>query len=282
LFAPGAALAPPGPLNAEDGMIARTVVFTSLAWLALSAGKPTSGPVTTRYRIETVLDQTVDLSGVGQGEQKQSLTQLALISVTLTDSGGGKVMHVVVDSVALESPVPTPPGALQALKGAWLHGYIDPQGHTSMGPVSLDTSDVLGQLKAALLTFHPRLKPGFKAGDSWSDTAQVETKTQSAQNKTTVVTTYTAGPEETVAGANARRLETTFSATSSGKIQNPMAGEMDLESTETGTGVYFVGSDGRFLGGTSTGTGNAKVSSPTLPEVIPVKTSRKSSITVLK
>jgi hypothetical protein len=263
-------------------MVARLAVLAPLAWLAIRGGAPTPAPVTTRYRLETTIDQTLDLSAMGQGEQKQSIAQMALITVTLNDSAGGKVMHVVVDSVDLQSPMPTSAAALQALKGAWMHGFIDGQGRTRMVAASLDTSDVLGQLKAALQTFHPRLKPGFKTGDSWSDTSLVETKTQSQQNKTTVVTTYTAAGEESVAGESARRIEASFSSSSSGKIQNPMAGEMDLESTESGTGVYYIRADGRFLGGSSSGTGTAKVSAAMLPEPIPIKTIRKSAVAVVK
>jgi hypothetical protein len=63
-------------------------------------------PSTTKYRIETKLEQIIDLSAMGQGSQTTAFDQHAIISVTLTDTAGGQVMHVVIDSLASTAPVP--------------------------------------------------------------------------------------------------------------------------------------------------------------------------------
>jgi hypothetical protein len=258
-----------------------TTILASVTTVGLIAALPASAPTVTKYRIETRVEQTVDLTALGQGEQKSVITQMAVITVTLTDSARGKVMHVVVDSLAVDSPVGAPAAELAAAKGAWFHGFLDGTGRTAAVVSSNDSSDVLGQLRATLRTFHPRLKPGFKQGDTWSDTTDVESKTSSQATKGRVVTNYTADGEEVVGGVKAWRLATAFSSAATGTMQNPMAGAMDLESSETGTGVYYVAADGRFLGGTTTGTGNAKVSSAMLPEAIPVKSNRVSTVTVV-
>jgi len=151
--------------------------FGVLAPLALfAAAGPPPAPSTTKYLIETTIEQTVDLTAVGQGEQKNTVTQVAVFTVVLTDSAGGKVMHVVVDSMAVNGPMAPPASVLQGLKGAWVHGYLDPQGHPRNLVASNDSSEVLGQLTTSLHTFYPRLKPGFKQGDNWLDTTEVASK----------------------------------------------------------------------------------------------------------
>lgn len=252
-----------------------------LAVLALPAEPPLPAPLTTKYRIETRVEQVQDLSAFGQGEQSIVQDQAALITISLTDSAGGRAMHVVVDSVASSGPMAPPAAALEGLKGAWLHGFLDGQGRARILATSNDTSDVLAQLRATLHSFHPRVKPGFSKGDSWTDTTVVESKSSSQATTTTMVTSYTAAGEESVSGATARRLETRFTGLVKGKIQNPMAGELDLEARETGTGVYYLGPDGRFLGGSATGSGNATVTSPMLPGPIPIKTSRVSKVVLV-
>lgn len=242
---------------------------------------PAPAPVTTKYRVETRVDQVQDLSAFGQGEQTIIQEQAALIRVTLSDTVGGKVMHVVVDSLWSAGPMAPPAAALQALKGAWIHGYLDAQGRARVVAASNDTSDALSQLRSAMHTFHPRLLGRFSAGDTWADTAVVESRSSSQTSRTSTITVYTARGEENVGGVNARRLESTFTASTTGKIQNPMAGELDLEAKESGRGVSFVSRDGRFLGGSASATGNATVSSPMLPAPIPIKTTRTSTVTVI-
>jgi len=191
-------------------------------------------------------------------------------------------MRGVMDSVAVNGPGAPTASLLQGLKGAWVHGYLDSEGHPRNLVASNDTSDVLSQLTTSLHTFYPRLKPGFKQGDAWLDTTEVASKSSTQQTKTRVITSYTAGAEESVGAQKARRIETTHSSSVTGKIQNPMAGEMELESSESGNATYFVTADGRFMGGSLTANGTAKVSSAMLPEPIPIKLSRKSTVTVLE
>jgi hypothetical protein len=254
----------------------------SLLSIGILIALPTAAPApqTTRYLIETTIEQVQDLTAFGQGEQTITVTQSAEITVTLTDSANGKAMHVVVDSVAASGAMAPPASALAGLKGAWVHGHLDREWRASSFTASDDTSEVLAQLKATLQTFHPRLKPGFKSGETWTDTTTIESASAAAKNRTTMVTQYTAGSEEPVAGEQATKVTATFTSSSAGTLNNPMAGELQVEASEQGEGVYFVGADGRFLGGTGTATGKASVTAASLPGPIPVKTSRTSKVTV--
>ncbi len=61
-----------------------------------------------------------------------------------------------------------------------------------------------------------------------------------------------------------------------------MAGTMDVELKDTATSSYFVGSNGRFLGGESSSDGKSLVRTPMAPDPIPVAIKRTTTISVAK
>lgn len=244
-----------------------------------------TAPVTTKYKIEIKAESVVDLSAMGAGEQRGNQGVTAFVAVTLSDTTGGKIMHVVIDSVKMDGgPMPVAPAMLDSAKGAALHGFVDPRGKVSglkNMKSALDSNMALAQVKGLMSTFYPRMKPGAKSGDSWTDTTDVETKNPSQTMKTRLVTNYVAGAQETVAGTPAMKIEAAFSSTLSGTIENPMAGSMEMEGSETGNGSHYLGTDGRYLGGTSTANGKSLIKAAMAPDPIPVKTTRSMTVTVL-
>lgn len=259
-------------------MAGRAMIMASLGVVMAAGGRVAPSKIT--YRLETHVEQVMTLPG--QGEQRNDLAQFAVFTVALDDSAGGKAMHVVIDSVAVESGMAPPAAELAKLKGAWLHGFVDARNRTSILAASDDSSEVLSQIRATLATFLPRVKLGLKAGDTWADTANVESRSPAQATKSRVITSYTAGGEETVAGVSARHIDASFTATTTGTLQNPQTGAVGLEATETGTSVWYVSSDGRFLGGQTTSHGQATLRLDQLPDPIPVKTTRTSTTTVLR
>jgi hypothetical protein len=243
------------------------------------AGSGTA-PVTTRYKIETKVETTIDLSAVGGAAQQQNAAQAAYISVGVSDTATGKVIHVAIDSLSSDLPIPGAAEAIAKAKGAWMHGLIDSKGKVTIVKTSADSNDFVAELKSTMRTFFPRLKPGAKQGDSWVDTAEVETKTSSRALKGSVVTTYTHGGDDTIGGDKAVRLDASFTSNVAGTMENPMAGAMEMESKDTGTGKYYLSADGRFLGGSSQSAGNATITAG--GQVIPVKVSRTSTVSVVK
>jgi len=237
---------------------------------------------TTRYRIESKTEQVVDLSGMGQGNQTNAFTQIALISVTLSDTAGGKVMHVAVDSISSDAPVVDPSMDPAKAKGAWLHGFIDPWGRTKIVASSSDSNLVVAQLKNSMARFLPVVKPGAKAGESWVDTNHVATKNSQQAMKTTTVTTYTKGGAETRDGQPATRIEAKSATSGAGTMENPMAGTMDVELTSSATEVFFVAGDGRYLGGEAKTNGKSMVRMAMAPDPFPVTITSATTVTVVK
>jgi hypothetical protein len=109
----------------------------------------------------------------------------------------------------------------------------------------------------------------------------VDTKTQQMSSRTRTVSNYTMGGPETVDGMAGTKLAATFTASQTGTMETP-AGAADLTGTSTGTASFLVARNGRYLGGTSTSTGEATISGSFAPAAIPVKTSSTTTVTVIK
>jgi len=262
-------------------MSSRFLLLPPIA-VGLIAGHRTA-PLTTKYKIELKAETTVDLTPFGQGEQKNSQGMVAYVGVTLSDTSGGKVMHVVVDSVRVESgAMQISPGTVDSAKGATIHGFVDPHWKISRLKSSLDSNLVVAQIRGLMGSFYPRVKAGAKQGEAWTDTTDVENKGPQQAIKSRIVTNYTAGAQETVSGTAAMKVEAAFSATLAGTLENPMAGQMEMEGSETGTGSHYIAADGRYLGGSSTSSGKSLVKSAMAPDPISVKSVRSIMVTVIR
>lgn len=242
----------------------------------------TPAPTTVRYRIESKTEQIVDLSAMGQGSQTNAFTQVAIIAITLSDTAGGKILHAVVDSIGSDAPLPGLAEAAQKAKGAWLHGFVDQWGRTKIVATSADSNDMVSQIKNSMARFFPIVKPGTKEGDTWVDTARVDTKTAQQTMKSTTVTTYKRGGSAARGTETAIRIEASSATTGAGTMENPMAGTMDVELSDAGTETFFLATDGRYLGGESKSEGKSLVKTPMAPEAIPVKITRTTSVSVIK
>ncbi|MGE0439166.1 MAG: hypothetical protein AB7S39_01665 [Gemmatimonadales bacterium] len=264
--------------------MARSVMAGLIPVIGLGAAGYAAMPATTtvKYRIESKSEQVVDLSGMGQGSQTTALNQTAMITMTLTDTVGGKVMHVVVDSIASDAPVLDPSMDPTKAKGAWLHGIVDAWGRTKIVKTSADSMLAVAQLKNTFARFLPVIKPGAKTGDTWVDTAKVDSKTAINAMKTTTVTTFTHGPAESRNGVAGFRIEAASTTTGAGTMENPMAGTMDVELSSTGKETYFVAQDGRYLGGMSSANAKSTIRVAMSPDPIPVTVTSSVTVSVVK
>lgn len=260
-------------------------MLATLAPLALIGGLATpSQPAatTTRYRIESKTEQVIDLSSMGQSNQTTVFTQVAIITVTLSDTTGGLLMHTVIDSITSDAPIMDPSMDPKAAKGSWFHGLIDAWGRTRIVASSAEANPTVMQLRNTLTRFFPVVKPGSKQGDSWVDTSRVESNSAQQSMKTVTTTKYAHGGSETRAGTPATRINATSATTGSGTMENPMAGSMDVELSTTGTETFYLSTDGRYLGGNSTVDGKSEIRMAMAPAPIPVTIKSTATIAVLK
>jgi hypothetical protein len=249
-------------------MLARPMVFTAFA-LSLLAGWVTSEPRTTKYRVETKNEQVVDLSAVGQGEQRQSFGLVNFLTITLNDTAGGHTVHAVLDSMVKADSNPIPAQiSLDSARGRTWHALLSPDGKIT-NVQRLDSTGG-GQGTELLVTFFPRVKQGAKVGDQWTDTTEVNSDSDGQALTTRTVTNYSVTGTETRNGARALKIEAAFSLAQTGEITQP-TGTLGVEGTGQGTAVYYVAADGRYLGGTSNTNADLKITTDQLPAPIPVQ-----------
>ena len=248
----------------------------------LVAGHDGGAPVTVKYRIEQQLETRVDLSQFGQGEQVQNQRFVWFTTITYADSAGGHALDAVLDSLEIDlGIVPIPPGSVDSARGAAFHGFLNSWGRMTELSAATQKSTFAALFESQLRGLHPRRKPGASAGEHWTDTLTVDTKTGQGETQLTTITTFTQGSAERHAGRPATRLGATFTMTTTGTVETP-GGPAGLDGKGSGTATYYTGEDGRLLGVISAANGAGTVTLTMSPTAIGLKTSATITITVIK
>jgi hypothetical protein len=251
---------------------AALTVFASGAW-----GVP---PSTMKYRIEQSLSQEIDASAAGGARQKLAFTTLSFVTVTLADSAGGKSIRVVVDSIRGDSATPIPSPVLDSARGAVFNGFVEKSGRpTGLEPTG--GSPAGAQIQGLLSDFFPWVKPGLKVGESWADTTSKTNATGPDSVTIRRVTAYKAAAGETRASRKAVRVTQDFTSAVAGTQPTPN-GPARIEGTGRGSGFYFVGTDGRYLGGTWEQQSSLTVSGSFATQPLPITISQKTTVSTLK
>jgi hypothetical protein len=240
----------------------------ALALLALAAGGASVAPSsTTKYRVDQTVDQAVDASAMGGTEQRQRFAVSTFLTVTLTDTSGGKTLSAVVDSMVSDS-APVPKAVLDSIRGLPLHGTIDASGHV-VGVKPLRDTPLAAQMTDIVSRLYPALRPKLKQGDGWTDTTKVSTPTNGGTMNLQRITTYQATGKERRGNADALKVDASFNSTLSGTQQTPN-GPASIEGTGTGTGAHYVTPDGRYVGGSWNVTTKLTFSGAFAPKPVPV------------
>ncbi len=197
------------------------------------------------------------------------------LSVTSAEDGG---INIVLDNMTSgEDGQQLTPKMLAEMIGTTWTAVLDDKGRLSelqSDAASSHRPTVLfwrGRLEAILRTLFPYIAPGASVGDTWSDTTEYsdsnyrmnyDTKVDpvtgvvdsvlvdSVVSRSGEMTThigYTAVADTTYLGVAALAVETTSTMTSTG--YNERQGGFDIEGSATGTGLVYIGSDGKYLGG---------------------------------
>jgi hypothetical protein len=273
-------------------MSVRSTLLASLCLTPFLLPSTPPAASTTRYRFDLKSETTVDLSVVGQPTQVTNLGLNAWVSMTLSDSAGGKVVHVIVDSLKTETTIPQiTPATIDSAKGGMVHGWVDPTGHIKNVTCTPAGNLLLASVQGVVNAVFPRVRAGTKVGDHWVDTTEVSNSGQgnntcdSGQGnnlKVKLILNYSAQGNETVAGLPAIKVTATSTSTVTGTMENPMAGTMEVEGNGTGTGTFYIGNDSRFLGGVLSSTIDQKLKVTMAPAPIPVKTVQSLTVTLVK
>ena len=256
--------------------------FAGLTPVAVALGLPTLGlaPSTTKYRIDQSLSQEMDATAAGGARQKIAFNTSSFVTVTLADSAGGKAIRVVVDSVRGDSATPIPPAVLDSARGSRFYGFLAKSGKPSGFEPTGNTS-AAAQIQGLLSDFFPWTRPGLKVGESWTDTTS---KTNgSGVDSVTVrrVTSYKTTAGETRESRKALRVNQDFTSSVAGTQPTPN-GPARIEGTGTGSGFYYVGTDGRYLGGNWQQQSSLKISGSFAAQPLPIIIVQKTKVSTLK
>jgi hypothetical protein len=157
---------------------------------------PTRGPdkAAQRYRLDLVIMQEVDATAAGQGVAKSDISSSAFVTVTMSDTTGGRLAHVVIDSVTMTATGPLAGEYTQeraiALRGQSLHGYIVDGKMVGAAKPSVEDNPVVTLVLPVMNTMFPGV--GAKASaQSWTDTTRSDLTTEAMTQHNQAVVAWT-------------------------------------------------------------------------------------------
>jgi hypothetical protein len=257
-------------------MLYKALGLGALAISGAAAAKPT----TAHYRVDQTIEQVLDASAIGGTQQHQRFTVSTYVTITLTDSAGGKALHAVVDSMRGDSTAPVPQAVLDSARGTALHGFVGAGGRLDTVSTVRETP-LAPQLTGVVRQLFPKVRPGVKVGDGWADTTEATSPAGGGSMAIKRITNYKATGSESRGGVKATKIETTFTATVNGTQQTPN-GPANIEGTGTGNEAYYLGPDGLYLGGTSTQNSKLTISGKFAPKPLPVTLTESFTVSTLK
>jgi len=255
--------------------------WTSLFCLGagLAAASGFTGPTRAKYRIDLRNEQVVDLSAMGQGEQRVSFSLAAFVDATVADSAGGQTLGVVIDSLHPDSAAQIPPNMLEGAKGATWRGFVGSDGKLTVLQKFAESPLTAG-MEGLLRRFLPPRKSGMKQGDGWTDTTDTADESANGSLRMRTVTNYQVSTD-TYEGVKAFKVAGASSNSMTGSQQTP-GGEGSLEGTGTGAIAYFGATEGRYLGSTGKNTQKMLASGAVGPTPLPITVTSETTVTLLK
>ncbi len=259
-------------------MVARFFACTAVA--ALAAAPPSHAPVTAKYRIDQTLTQDIDATAAGKGKQSISFTTASFLTLTLTDSTGGKSVRIVVDSMHGDSSAPVPAAVFDSAKGAEFQAFLSASGKLSELE-SVNLSEAGARVQGFLSDFFPWVKAGAKAGEQWADTSAKTTTDGTDSVVVKRITAYRVVGDETRNARKAFRIASEYKSTVAGTQPTPN-GPARIEGAGNGTGTYFVSPDGLYLGGDWQLQSALTIAGAFANEPLPITITQTTKVTALK
>ena len=265
-------------------MQARALTFAALASGVFFTG--TTGfsgfsghqdpPAATKYRIQQVTEQEVDLTAAGQGKQQRRNSSALFVSITLSDSATGRVAHFVVDSAVGDSTTtPDVKASLDSLQGQAFHAFLD---HGKVAAIkAMRDGQPTASASALILALTPRVKSNTKVGAAWTDTTDVTNDIPGGNMTVRTVTNFKASGNETRDGLKSLKVDAASSSAMTGE-----QGGNKIEGTGTSTATYFMAPDGRLVAANSSSNSTLAITTPQLPDPIPLTIKGSLTITMLK
>lgn len=256
------------------------MIVSGFLALAIAAGWPVGPdtPVPQRYKVDVVINQSVDLTPMGQGMMDSDINGTLWLAVTMSDTTGGKLAHVAIDSMTVTATgmmgAQLPQPMVEAAKGQFFHLYL-----VDGKPEGTPTLSVEGNLPMMLLgapavqALFLGVPAGKKVGDTWADTTNTNAAGAAAAGISgqSVVTW-------TVTGMEGNALVITGSST--GNVAGDQNGQQ-ISGTVTGTTEATTPVGGPSVRAKVSTTQDMEVLVPQAPDVIRIKGTSTATVTSL-
>ncbi|MBL0178745.1 MAG: hypothetical protein IPP98_06405 [Gemmatimonadetes bacterium] len=251
------------------------VGFLALATLTGTVTGPTAPQ---RYRIEVKAQQEVDMSAMGGGKQTSDLGVIGFVSVTMSDTTGGQLAHIVVDSIVIPAGIELPPqlgDAAGGAKGVFFHGVII-NGKAKDGLKPSAQNPLVALLAGGVENLFPGLRPAAKVGDTWSDTVKTDKSTDGVKQNSTTLLNWTV--------STGTMASMTFDATTTGTMmsEGPSPnGKQTINAKISGTRSLTGPAIGPMTKGTIKAMQDLLVSIEGMADSIPVSATTEVTFTII-
>lgn len=256
-------------------MTFRPWMVAALSLGTLAAWTP-APPAAHRYKLDVKTVQVVNLTALGQGEQRVEITGSGFVTVSTADSAGGQTVKVVLDSLTLGEGSPIPPDQAKNAAGATWTGYRAANGRVNDLKLT-EENPVASAIEGVLQQLFPPFKNGTGPGKSWTDTTETQRNGSIAIR---TVTNFLTSPD-TYNGLKVTKLAGASSSSISGSQESPQ-GTVQIEGTGSATSSWLVGADGVCLTSTYNGTQSLQVTVAMAPEPLPLTVTTEGSASLLK
>jgi hypothetical protein len=211
---------------------------------------PVPRPAPMHYKIVSKQSIDIDLSAMGQSVMNIVMTSTAFVAVNVSDTTGGKVVNVVVDSSSFDGgavAAQLPPDFTASSTGAAFHLYLvngKPSGPIAPVPVTIQAAQLASGIELILAGMRP-----MKDASTWADTTVADSTSPSASALARTITW-------TAKAGSAGRMQVDGAWTGTASVGQGMT-KMDLQLTGTAHVVAMPGALSES--GTSTGSGQASM-----------------------
>lgn len=232
---------------------------------------------TSQYRLEAVANTVQEV--MGQRTEIDATTTM-LISSAVMAEGANIAATFTVDSITSTSTAPGNDAAVAAARGRSIRSVFTPLGRPVSMTIPDSTNPVMVQLGEQFRDFFPPLPATIAAGQTWIDTVTGNNNLGEIQVSTTAVRQHRVVGWEGAGTTRAIRIQTTgsYTLTGTGSTQGQ---ELTLAGTGATTAERLVSGTGAYLSSTSTDSSSITVTVVSMGLEIPVRSTRRSTLTRL-
>lgn len=262
----------------------RTLTIVSLLGGAIVTAAPaqnmaTYAPGTRRYHLISVITRGEDQNGQ---HSEFKITNEQIVSVILAHHAGDTLdFSYTMDSSTIVADPPIELPDISKMKGTRVHGVMSPSGKVYHYTSSAEPNDPdMQNLVEGMSRFLVPLPERAHVGSTWVDTTNNAVEQNGAHLDLKTITTSTILGDTTYNRQRAWRVHRAAALTIAGS-QAALGQSLTIDGHGSGEGVYYISSDGVFLGSAASQTMAMNISEKETGKTIPVTQAVTSRVELL-